>query len=89
MTPLQLSFRGPLVGTLTLPGDKSVSHRAVLFNLLASGRATVNGLLRSEDVEASMRAARALGAVIDEHDDEVWAARDDGRRHVARHVRRG
>ena len=69
MTPLQLSFRGPLVGSLTLPGDKSVSHRAVLFNLLASGRATVNGLLRSEDVEASMRAARALGAVIDEHDD--------------------
>lgn len=55
---------GPLCGTLHVPGDKSISHRALLLNLLASGPARIQGLLDSEDVAATARAVRALGATL-------------------------
>lgn len=61
----------PLRGTLRMPGDKSISHRALLFHTLASGPARIRGLLRSEDVGATLAACRALGAVIEEQDDEL------------------
>jgi 3-phosphoshikimate 1-carboxyvinyltransferase len=57
--------RGPLRGTIGVPGDKSVSHRALLFNLLADRPARVRGLLQSEDVEATAAAVRQLGATIE------------------------
>jgi 3-phosphoshikimate 1-carboxyvinyltransferase len=55
--------RGPLSGSFEVPGDKSVSHRALLFSALASGPSTIRGLLRAEDVLATRRAVEALGAV--------------------------
>ncbi|MFT6819837.1 MAG: 3-phosphoshikimate 1-carboxyvinyltransferase, partial [Myxococcota bacterium] len=60
-----LSARGPLRGTLRVPGDKSVSHRALLFNAIATGPAMVRGLLDSEDVAATAAAVRMFGATIE------------------------
>ncbi len=55
---------GPLRGTLRVPGDKSISHRAVLFGALAAGRSTIRGLLEAEDVLATVAAVRALGVEV-------------------------
>jgi 3-phosphoshikimate 1-carboxyvinyltransferase len=54
----------PLTGELTPPGDKSISHRALIFSCLAEGRSRVTGLLESEDVKATAKACRQLGMGI-------------------------
>ncbi|MEM9224510.1 MAG: 3-phosphoshikimate 1-carboxyvinyltransferase [Pseudomonadota bacterium] len=60
---------GPLRGEVRLPGDKSISHRALMFAALAVGRSKITGLLRGEDVMATAAAMRALGArVVDDGD---------------------
>ncbi len=53
-----------LHGTATVPGDKSISHRALLFGALAVGRSTVTGLLEGEDVLNTAAAMRAYGATV-------------------------
>src|SRR5262249_12354466 len=53
-----------LRGALAVPGDKSISHRALLISSLASGESRVEGLGRSEDVESTIRALRQLGVEI-------------------------
>ncbi|HYY03331.1 MAG TPA: hypothetical protein VE736_05540, partial [Gaiellaceae bacterium] len=62
-----------LVGHVAVPGDKSISHRAVLLAALAEGETHVTGFGRSEDTESTVRAMRALGVHIDEpqHDELV------------------
>ncbi len=60
---------GPLRGSLRVPGDKSISHRALLLNGLASGSAVIRNLLRSEDVDATAGALRAMGVEIEEQGD--------------------
>lgn len=55
----------PLSGVAHVPGDKSISHRAVLFSAMAEGVSSVTGVLDSEDVRSSMSAASALGARVD------------------------
>ena len=52
---------GSLHGELTPPGDKSISHRAVLLASLARGQSRIRGLLESEDVRATANACRQLG----------------------------
>ena len=59
----------PLIGTINLPGDKSISHRAIMFGALASGTTLVKGLLEGEDVLASVNAMVQLGAKITKIDD--------------------
>jgi 3-phosphoshikimate 1-carboxyvinyltransferase len=54
----------PLRGDVAVPGDKSVSHRAVLLNALAHGRAEIRGLATGHDVRATAAACRALGAEV-------------------------
>lgn len=54
----------PLVGTVRVPGDKSLSHRAVLFAALAEGTSQVSGVLDSADVRATVTAVTALGAGV-------------------------
>lgn len=56
---------GPLRGTVTIPGDKSISHRAVLLAALAEGRSLITGLLEGEDVRRTIAAFRALGVMMD------------------------
>ncbi|MCH9809410.1 MAG: 3-phosphoshikimate 1-carboxyvinyltransferase [Alphaproteobacteria bacterium] len=53
---------GPLHGTVTVPGDKSISHRALLFGALATGTTRIHGLLEAEDVVNTAKSVTALGA---------------------------
>lgn len=55
----------PLSGSVAMPGDKSISHRAVLFAAMARGTSSHTGVLDSEDVRATVTAVRALGAGVD------------------------
>lgn len=59
------SATGPLLGTLAVPGDKSLSHRAVIFAALAQGRSHLVGVLDSADVRTTLAAVVALGAQVD------------------------
>ncbi|MFN3988985.1 MAG: 3-phosphoshikimate 1-carboxyvinyltransferase [Erythrobacter sp.] len=61
---------GPLGGILRVPGDKSISHRAVMFGALAVGETRVTGLLEGEDVMATAAAMRAMGAGIEKAGEE-------------------
>jgi len=54
----------PLTGSIAVPGDKSISHRALMFGALAVGRTRISGLLEGEDVLRTATAMRALGAEI-------------------------
>jgi len=70
--PLTLAARGPLRGTVTVPGDKSISHRAIMFSALAVGESRIEGLLEGEDVLATAAAMRAMGAQVERGEDGVW-----------------
>ncbi len=61
---------GPLTGRLRVPGDKSISHRSIMFGALAVGETRVSGLLEGEDVMATAEAMRKMGASIEKHGDE-------------------
>ena len=71
MTAHRFMPAGPLTGRIRVPGDKSISHRALMFGALAAGRSRISGLLEGEDVLATAAALRAMGAVIGK-DGEDW-----------------
>ena len=60
-----------LVGHIAVPGDKSISHRAVLLGAIADGETRISGFGRSADTEATIAAVRALGADVYEHGSET------------------
>lgn len=67
-----LTSRPPqLAGSVAVPGDKSLSHRALLFSALAHGPSRLVGLSGGEDVQATARALRQLGVVIREAGDAI------------------
>ena len=57
-------LRGPLDGSTRVPGDKSISHRAILFSAMAEGTSRVSGVLDSHDVRSSIQAVTQLGAEV-------------------------
>ena len=57
-------LEGPMRGSTRVPGDKSISHRAVLFSAMAEGTSRVSGVPDSADVRSSIGAVRALGAQV-------------------------
>ena len=57
-------LRGTLQGCIRVPGDKSISHRAVLFSAMAEGTSRVSGVLDSEDVRSSIQAVQQMGAQV-------------------------
>jgi 3-phosphoshikimate 1-carboxyvinyltransferase len=61
--------REALRGSVTVPGDKSISHRAVMFNAAGEGEARVSGLASGRDVASTMGAMRALGAAVEKTGD--------------------
>lgn len=67
-----------LGGTARLPGDKSISHRALLIGAAAVGETAISGLLEAEDVLGTATALRALGVEIDRDADGVWRVQGVG-----------
>lgn len=63
---------GPLTGAAVIPGDKSISHRALILGALAIGETTVTGLLEAEDVLNTAAAMRALGARLERDEGGTW-----------------
>ncbi len=64
---MQLATQSPgLQGTLRVPGDKSISHRSIMFGSLAKGKTTVRDILRGEDVLSTMQVFRDLGVTIED-----------------------
>src|SRR3546814_20779894 len=70
--PLLSRRARPLTGTLRVPGDKSISHRALILGGLAVGESLVEGLLEGEDVLATADAMRAFGCSVERGPDAVW-----------------
>lgn len=62
----------PLKGRVAVPGDKSISHRALMFGALAVGETRITGLLTGEDVLRTAAAMRALGADVMRDSDGTW-----------------
>jgi 3-phosphoshikimate 1-carboxyvinyltransferase len=71
-TPLTARRGGPLQGRTRVPGDKSISHRALILGALTVGESTVAGLLEGEDVLHTAAAMRALGARLERTGEGVW-----------------
>jgi len=74
VTAIQSGASGALNGTVSVPGDKSVSHRALMMGGLAIGETRITGLLEGEDVLATAAALRALGARVDRQTDDQGEA---------------
>jgi 3-phosphoshikimate 1-carboxyvinyltransferase len=70
--PLVASYSVSLKGRLTPPGDKSISHRAMIFGLLSVGETLIEGLLEGDDVLHTAAACRALGAVVTRTGNGQW-----------------
>ncbi len=70
--PQSFSKSGPLSGRVRVPGDKSISHRALMLSALAVGESVIEGLLEGEDVLATAAAMRAMGAQIVRDNAGVW-----------------
>ncbi|MFO1154443.1 MAG: 3-phosphoshikimate 1-carboxyvinyltransferase [Rhodospirillales bacterium] len=77
MQPLISQPAGPLSGRCSVPGDKSISHRALMLGACGVGESVIEGLLEGEDVLATADALRSLGADI-VRDDGVWRVRGRG-----------
>ncbi len=77
-TPFSSKKSGPLSGTAIIPGDKSISHRSLMFGGIARGRTVIHGLLEGEDVLNTAAAMRAMGAKIDKREDGTWVVEGVG-----------
>jgi 3-phosphoshikimate 1-carboxyvinyltransferase len=71
-TPLTARRGAPLQGRIRVPGDKSISHRALILAALTVGESTVSGLLEGEDVIHTADAMRALGARLERTAEGIW-----------------
>src|SRR6266436_5591879 len=71
-SPLAARRSGPLRGRVRVPGDKSISHRALIFGALTVGETRISGLLEGEDVLNTGKAMRALGARVERSGEGAW-----------------
>jgi 3-phosphoshikimate 1-carboxyvinyltransferase len=76
--PLTASRSGPLKGRVRVPGDKSISHRALILGALAVGETRISGLLEGEDVLNTAKAVEALGAQVERSGEGEWQVRGVG-----------
>ncbi len=77
-TPLEARSGDPLSGKVRVPGDKSISHRALILGALAVGETRISGLLEGEDVLNTAKAMRAFGAKVERTGDFAWSVRGVG-----------
>src|SRR5437879_12836471 len=71
-TPLESRASGPLSGKVRVPGDKSISHRALILGALSVGKTEISGLLEGEDVLNTAKSMQALGAKVERTGPFVW-----------------
>jgi len=76
--PMTAHRAGPLSGLAEVPGDKSISHRALILGALSVGETVITGLLEGQDVLDTGRAMRAFGAEVARDDDGTWRVRGVG-----------
>jgi 3-phosphoshikimate 1-carboxyvinyltransferase len=76
--PLIARSSGPLIGNVRVPGDKSISHRALILGSLSVGKTSISGLLEGEDVLNTAKSMRALGARVERTGDFAWVVRGVG-----------
>jgi 3-phosphoshikimate 1-carboxyvinyltransferase len=76
--PLEARASGPLTGNVRIPGDKSISHRALILGALAVGETRISGLLESEDVLNTAKSMQALGATVNRTGPFAWTVRGVG-----------
>ncbi|MGY6410698.1 MAG: 3-phosphoshikimate 1-carboxyvinyltransferase [Alkalilacustris sp.] len=76
--PLIARVSGPLRGTATIPGDKSISHRALILGALSVGETRITGLLEGQDVLDTAAAMRAFGAEVTRHGPGHWSVHGVG-----------
>lgn len=76
--PMTSAKAGPLKGTAAVPGDKSISHRALIFGAMAVGETTITGLLEGQDVLDTARAMRAFGAEVTRQGEGAWTVNGVG-----------
>ncbi len=79
-TPIPMSSAkcGPLTGIANVPGDKSISHRALILGAMAVGETHITGLLEGEDVLDTARAMRAFGAEVTDLGGGAWSVHGVG-----------
>lgn len=76
--PMTSSPCGPLSGEAHVPGDKSISHRSLIFGAMAVGETKISGLLEGEDVLDTAKAMRAFGAEVINHGGGNWSVHGVG-----------
>ncbi|MCX5580753.1 3-phosphoshikimate 1-carboxyvinyltransferase [Kaistia terrae] len=76
--PLTATATGPLKGRVRVPGDKSISHRALMLGALAIGETTIQGLLEGDDILATVAAMRAFGAIVSRTEPGHWRIKGVG-----------
>ena len=72
MTSIKANLSTNLTGSITIAGDKSISHRSIILGALSIGETTVDGLLESQDILATISAMQAFGAEIEKKADKKW-----------------
>ncbi|MDO5529412.1 MAG: 3-phosphoshikimate 1-carboxyvinyltransferase, partial [Paracoccus sp. (in: a-proteobacteria)] len=77
-TPMESRKSGPLRGSAAIPGDKSISHRALILGALAVGETRITGLLEGQDVLDTARAMEAFGARVIRTGPGAWSVRGVG-----------
>ena len=70
--PLTSKASGPIKGTVTVPGDKSISHRSLMLSSQGSGKSTIHGLLEGEDVLNTAKALASMGIESGKNPDGSW-----------------
>jgi len=76
--PMTARKSGPLSGRAEVPGDKSISHRALIFGAMAVGETRITGLLEGQDVLDTAKAMRAFGAEVTRHGEGAWSVHGVG-----------
>jgi 3-phosphoshikimate 1-carboxyvinyltransferase len=76
--PMTAHKSGPLTGTALVPGDKSISHRSLIFGAMALGETRVTGLLEGQDVLDTAKAMQAFGAKVTRHGLGDWSVQGVG-----------
>ncbi|MCC5966371.1 MAG: 3-phosphoshikimate 1-carboxyvinyltransferase [Natronohydrobacter sp.] len=77
-TPMTSHRSGPLTGVAEVPGDKSISHRALILGALSVGETRITGLLEGQDVLDTAKAMRAFGATVTQHGPGAWSVQGVG-----------